>query len=69
MSVNVVYLQKQTIDRLESLVAEQAKQIGELIYTNHNLSQVLHYLTDEKFRDFCFNINYNELINNYLINQ
>lgn len=67
--MSVVDLQKETIGRLEKLVAEQSKQIGYLMDTNHNLSQVLHYLTDEKFRDFCFNIDYNELINYYLINR
>ena len=67
--MSVVDLQKETISRLEKLVAEQSKQICHLIDTNHNLSQVLHYLTDEKFRDFCFNIDYNELINYYLINR
>ena len=59
---NVVDLQKQTIGRLETLVSEQAKQIGKLMNANHNLSRVLAYMVDPEFRDFCFKLTHDQLL-------
>lgn len=66
---DIVAAQKERIDSLEKLISEQSKEINRLLDINRDISQVLHYLTDPEFRDFCFKLNYNELIARFLENE
>lgn len=66
---DIVEAQKERINSLEKLISEQSKEINKLLDINRDLSQVLHYLTEPEFRDFCFKLNYSELLTRFLENE
>lgn len=63
---DVVALQKERIEMLESIQKTLYKEIGDKIEIIANLSTVLAYLTDNEFKEFAKDDNWSKVIVNYL---
>ena len=64
--MDVVELQRQRIDQLEKRNSETLNKLITQIDINANLSHVLAYLTDQKFKHFASENNWNKVIVDYL---
>ncbi len=64
--VDVVALQKERIEMLESVQKDLYKEIGDKIEIIANLSTVLAYLTDDEFKEFAKKNNWSRVIVDYL---
>jgi hypothetical protein len=64
--MDVVELQRQRIKELEDMVSDRTVELCGLYETLSNLSHVLAYLTDDKFKVFASEHQWNGLIVDYL---
>jgi len=63
---DVVELQRQHIKLLDQRMTELTNDLVKQIEINGNLSQVLAYLTDNRFKQYASRDNWNRVICNFL---
>ena len=66
MSKSVCELQREEIERLRLQVIQVADEISKQIEVNCNLSRVLSWLTEDRFREFAEKDNWHRVICDYL---
>ena len=66
---DVVELQRQHIKLLEQRMTELTNDLVKQIEINGNLSQVLAYLTDNRFKQYASHDNWNRVICEFLVSE